>query len=76
MKPISTQSKKILLLFAVILWFCVAAIWIAMIVIDAVFGYTPEGPTILRVFCVLASLVAAILNLLRYRAMREGERCS
>ena len=73
-KELSAETKKKLYLFSTIVWFINTGIWTAAICVDLYYGYSPEGLTILRVFCVLASLFAAIANLLQYRRAKEEEK--
>ena len=59
-------------LWVPILWFITTGIWSATLVVDLIDG-DPTYPvlTILRILCVVASLVAAIANLVRYNKTKE-----
>ena len=59
-------------LWVPILWFITTGIWSATLVIDLIDG-DPTYPvlTILRILCVVASLFAAIANLVRSHRTKE-----
>ena len=59
-------------LWVPILWFITTGIWSATLVVDFIDG-DPTYPvlTILRILCVVASLFAAIANLVRYHKTKE-----
>ena len=54
-----------------ILWFITTAIWIGVLCVDIYYGDSPVGLTLLRVVCVIASLIAAIMNLMRYKNSKD-----
>ena len=55
-----------------ILWFVSAGLWSVMLVVDLIDGDSTDPVlTILRILCVVASLVAAIANLVRYNKTKE-----
>ncbi len=59
-------------LWVPILWFITTGIWSATLVMDLI-DDDPMYPvlTILRILCVVASLFAAIANLVRYQRTKE-----
>ena len=61
------KNKRHLLLLAAILWFVSTAIWFTAFCIDICYGYTPEGLMIMHIICALTSLLAAIINLIRWK---------
>lgn len=59
--------KRQWLLVAAILWFFSTGCWLAALWADFYYRETPEGLVIMHGITALVSLVAAIVNLLRYR---------
>ena len=59
-------------LWVPILWFITTGIWSATLAVDFIDG-DPTYPvlTILHILCVVASLFAAIANLVRYNKTKE-----
>lgn len=64
--------KKPMPLFVPVLWFIATAFWCITFSLGLFWGTTPPGLLLLQGLCVLTSLAAAIVNLLRYRRGREG----
>lgn len=60
-------------LFVPVLWFIVTAIWITALGVDLHYGESPDGLVILRALCVLTSLTAAIVNLIRYKQTKDQD---
>lgn len=56
-----------LLLFASILWFVSTVIWIGTFFVDLFYGYTSEGLMILHILCALISLLATVINPIRWK---------
>ena len=63
-----THKNSVLLLLASILWFVSAAICV-----DLYYGYTSEGLMIMHILCALVSLLAAVVNLIRWKNSRHNE---
>lgn len=68
-----THKSSVLLLLASILWFVSAAIWIGTFCVDLYYGYTSEGLMIMHILCALVSLLAAVVNLIRWKNSRHNE---
>lgn len=59
--------KKKWLLFTAILWFYSTACWTVTLWADFYYKETPTGLVVLHGVTVLTSLVAAVVNLARYK---------
>lgn len=67
------RKNSDLLLFASILWFVSTVIWIGAFFVDLYYGYTPKGLMILHILCALISLLAAVINLIRWKNSKHEE---
>lgn len=65
--------KKPMPLFVPILWFFTTACWTVTFTLGLHWGTTPVGLLLLQGLCVLSSLAAAIVNLLRWRRGRAAD---
>lgn len=66
------KNKKIFIIVP-ILWFISAGFWCITLCGDLIEGSAPTGLIIMHILCIVASLAAAIVNLIRYKKMKNEE---
>ena len=63
-------------LFATIIWFVVAIIWMVLLVADS-YSQDTMGLFVMRILCVLFSIVSALVNLMKHKEQnhkQDGEK--
>lgn len=61
------MNNNKLYLLASIIWFCITGGYIAVLFVDFYYGYTTQWLAVLHMLAVGGSLLAAVVNLKRYR---------
>ncbi len=61
------KNKKIPYLISSCIFFLLTIGYVIIVVVDFYYGYTPSYLTVLHIITMIVSLIAAIVNLKRYR---------